>query len=263
MIPMLDKAHDIALTDTEKDILGYFEENLNSAVHMNLSELSAALYTSNATIVRFCQKLGLKGYNEFRYQIKNELALQNRKSFKSEDIISHSVALFKDTMFDLDPEKLDRIVELITGDRPVYIYGSYLSSLAARYLQTVLNTLDHPSILIDWRKLLYALMDSIEAGDVLFIITAHGDAEQYLAVFQKARERNVSTVLLTCERDSPLIPYSTVWVCTSDKNMEYRGSDINTRFGIFTVIQLLIEMISLKAFKTQEQNPCPPQQKHQ
>ena len=46
------------LTETEKSILDYFEKNLPLSVHTHLNDLSSALYTSNATIVRFCQKLG-------------------------------------------------------------------------------------------------------------------------------------------------------------------------------------------------------------
>ena len=65
MIPIFEKAHQLDLTGTEEEILQYFESNLPASIYTSLNDLSASLYTSNATIVRFCQKLGLKGYNEF------------------------------------------------------------------------------------------------------------------------------------------------------------------------------------------------------
>ncbi|MGN0372401.1 MAG: MurR/RpiR family transcriptional regulator [Enterocloster sp.] len=246
MIPLFEKAHSMALTDTEEEILTYFEAHLPSAIHTGLNELSAELYTSNATIVRFCQKLGLRGFNEFKYQVRNELKEQKSPDLSADDMISHSLALFKDNMDAIDTEKLEQIANLLTGDAPVYIYGSYLSSLAARYLQTVMNTLDYPSILIEWQRLLNGLIYEITAGSILLIITAHGDADRYLPVFQRARERNAVTILLTCEEDSPLIPYSTIWMCTNDKNEEYHHVDINPRIGIFTIIQLLIELVAEK-----------------
>ncbi|MCI6885664.1 MAG: MurR/RpiR family transcriptional regulator [Lachnospiraceae bacterium] len=244
MIPLFEKAHRMTLTNTEQEILTYFETHLPSAIHTDLNRLSSELYTSNATIVRFCQKLGLRGFNEFKYQVRSELKELRSPAIASDDLISHTLALFKDNMDAIDQKKLEQIANLLTGDAPVYIYGSYLSSLAARYLQTILNTLDYPSILIEWQRLLNGLIYEITPGSVLLIITAHGDAIRYLPVFQRAKERNAVTILLTCEDTSPLIPYSTIWMCTNDKNEEYHHVDINPRIGIFTIIQLLIELVA-------------------
>lgn len=246
MIPLFEKAHQLSLTETETEILNYFENNLPTSAHIGLNDLSAALYTSNATIVRFCQKLGLKGYNEFKYQLKNELKQSKRTTYESDELIAHSLALFKDNLESIDLTKLEQIADLLAGDHPTYIYGSYLSSLAARYLQTILNTLDHPSILIEWQRLLNGLIHEITPDSVLFIISAHGDAERYLPVFQCAKERGIITILLTCEESSPLIPFSTIWLCTNDHNEEYHHVDINSRIGIFTIIQLIIELVALK-----------------
>lgn len=246
MIPLFENAHQMILTDSEAGILDYFETNLPHSVYMNLSDLSTALYTSNATIVRFCQKLGLKGYNEFKYQVRNELELLHKPAFSTSGQIAHTIALFKDNIEAIDVAKLERIADLLTSDRPIYIYGSNLSSLAAKYLQTILNTLDHPSILIEWQRLLNGLAYGISSDAVLFIITAHGDAKRYLPVFQRAKEQSAVTVLLTCEEDSPLIPLSSIYLCTNDINEEHHHVDINPRLGIFTIVQLLIELIAQK-----------------
>lgn len=246
MIPLLEKASRMNLTDTEKEILEYFSSRLPGSAHMNLNDVSAALYTSNATIVRFCQKLGLRGYNEFKYQLASELKKSRQPVFFTDDLIARSRALFKDNLDGLDIRKLEQIAGLLTSDRPIYIYGSYLSSLAARYLQTILISLDYPSILIEWQRLLNGLVCQITEQSVLFVITAHGDSARYQPVFEAAKERGILTVLLTCEEDSPLIPLSTVWMCTNDQNEEYHHVDINPRIGIFTIVQLLIELVAHK-----------------
>ena len=49
MIPLFEHARQLNLTQTEKEILSYFEQNPSSAAYMNLQDLSRALYTSNAT----------------------------------------------------------------------------------------------------------------------------------------------------------------------------------------------------------------------
>ena len=145
-ISVFQNAHSLSLTDTEKELLDYFKINLPSCAFMSLKDLTSKLYISNATVVRFCQKLGLKGYNEFKYQVRNELKQINKPIFSSDSLISHSIALFKDNLENLDITVLDSIAELLTMDKSVYIYGSELNSLAATYLHMILATLDYPSI---------------------------------------------------------------------------------------------------------------------
>lgn len=246
ILPLFEKAHQLSLTDTEKELLRYLEGNLPTSAFISLKDLGAKLYTSNATIVRFCQKLGLKGYNEFKYQLRSELDRLKRPVFSSDSLIARSIAMFKDNLADVDMELLDPIANALMEERPIYIYGSELSSLAADYLHTVLATLDYPSILIQWPPLLSNLTYQIGQDAILFVITAHGDARRYLSVFQRARKQKITTVLLTCGTDSPLLPYSTYGLCTNDRNERYQHADINSRLGILTVIQLLIELIAQK-----------------
>lgn len=246
---ILEKAHTYPLTDTEKELLAYFETHQQEAAFAGLKDLSERLYTSNATIVRFCQKLGMKGYNEFKYQLRRELMESGQPVFSSGSFIFHSIALFKDNLETVDMAVLEQIAELLTDDRPIYIYGSSLSSIAAKYLHTILTTLDCPSILIEWQRLLNGLLHDSSSDTVLFIITAHGDASRYLTVFEESRRKQSSSILMTCEPDSPLIPLSTYALCTNDANREYRNVDLNSRLGIFMIIQILIELIVQKKLR--------------
>lgn len=245
-IPVFQNAHSLSLTDTEKELLDYFETNLPSCAFMSLKDLTSKLYISNATVVRFCQKLGLKGYNEFKYQVRNELKQINKPIFSSDSLISHSIALFKDNLENLDITVLDSIAELLTMDKSVYIYGSELNSLAATYLHMILATLDYPSILLKWESLLKGLTYSLGSDAVVFIIAAYEESKRYLSVFQRLCQQEAKIILLTCELDSPLLPYSTYGLYTNDRNENYHHVDINSRVGIFSVIQVLIELIVQK-----------------
>ena len=242
MLPLFEKARGLRLTETEMSILQWLEARPAEAARMNLSALCAELYTSNATIVRFCQKLELSGYNDFKYQLRSELRDSRAAAFYADEYISHSIARFQDTIAALDIQRLEEIAQLLTSGRPLYIYGTNLSALPARYLQIVLNSLDYPSILIEWGDLLNGLVRNMDSRAVLLVITARGRGERYLEPFRSAKARGLTTVLLTSERKSPLIPYSTITVCTNDLNEFYQHTDVNSRIGFFTVIQILIEL---------------------
>ena len=76
------------LTSSEQIIYQYFKDHLNNIVYLSLSDICKELYVSNATVIRFSQKLGFKGFNELKFQLKNELNLTN-KSTNAWDTIPH------------------------------------------------------------------------------------------------------------------------------------------------------------------------------
>ena len=73
MIPLLEKARQMELTASEQLLLDYIIEDPKRCIHQNLKEICEQLYISNATIVRFCQKIGFCGFNEFKFELRSQL----------------------------------------------------------------------------------------------------------------------------------------------------------------------------------------------
>lgn len=243
MIPIFEKAKTCSLTDTDQEILAYFEEHPYQAVYMNLEELSNTLFASNATIVRFCKKLGFLGYHEFKYDVRKQLEQLQQQKFSSQDLIDHSLANFRDNLEAIDLVKLETISVLLCSKRPLYIYGAGLSAIPAKYLQTILTSLDRPCILIEWRHLLEGITNSIHRDSILFMITALGDAARYKQIVETAKQHGTTILLISCDEESPLPPYCDISILTSDQHKKYQNIDINSRIGMLTVIQIVIEMV--------------------
>ena len=247
MISIFQYAHQLALTSTETEILNWMEQHVNACLHMNLKDLSKELYTSNATIVRFCQKLGFRGFNEFRYQLRQQLKQENTSLLFSDDIITHSLALFRDNLEQQDFAALHETADLLTSGQPVYIYGSGFSSLPAHYLHIVLSSLDYSCILVEWQKLLNTLISELSNDSVLLLISTHAEPLIYRPILETARKSGVKTILLTSNSDTELHSLCTYHFYSNDPDWNYREGSLNPRIGIFTIVQLLIEMIANKA----------------
>ena len=61
------------LTEREQDIRQYILEHPEKIEEMSSRELGHATFTSAASVTRFCQKLGTKGFPEFKLQLVREL----------------------------------------------------------------------------------------------------------------------------------------------------------------------------------------------
>ena len=65
-------------TSHEKTVADYILEHLRQVPSMSAGELADASYTSKATLVRLCQKLGLTGYQEFKIRLVEEISQKDR-----------------------------------------------------------------------------------------------------------------------------------------------------------------------------------------
>lgn len=57
------------LNKNENELLKYFLDNSDKIKNMTIQDVAKNAYTSTASIVRFCKKLGYSGFSEFKVAI--------------------------------------------------------------------------------------------------------------------------------------------------------------------------------------------------
>lgn len=134
-------------TNHEKDVARYILEHPDKAPGMSSAELAEASFTSKATVVRLCQKLGLTGYQEFRLKLVEEIGQKNRlarmlagepihdKSTYT-DIINTLPGLYDkavtNTRLALDKNSINRIHNVLRRAECIDIYGTGISYILAQ-----------------------------------------------------------------------------------------------------------------------------------
>lgn len=140
-----------SFTRHERDIASYILMNIEKIPNMTSEELAKASFTSKATVVRLCQKLGLSGYQEFKLKLVAEMNQSDRinKLLENEPITDKSTSLeisqilpviydkgITNTRLSLGDETLARIAKVLKEVERIEIYGtgiSYTLAQAAAY----------------------------------------------------------------------------------------------------------------------------------
>ncbi len=94
------------MSSTQKRIADYFLNFAEQACFMSLKETAEVVKVTEATILRFCSKLGYTGYLEF----KNHLSLRLRKNLSNFDIRKEKIAL-SSSKLDISEENVKKIVD--------------------------------------------------------------------------------------------------------------------------------------------------------
>ena len=62
------------LTSAEKRVADFVADHQQKTQYMSISELSEEAGVAEATVTRFCKRLGCKGYNAFKLAVANSVA---------------------------------------------------------------------------------------------------------------------------------------------------------------------------------------------
>ena len=139
------------MTERERDICRYILENPEKIEEMSSRELGHATFTSAASVTRFCQKIGVKGFPEFKMQFVRELrtggmedvsavTMSERENVvtmvrKAEKIQRQAV---EETNKELSYTQLVRIGKLIADASCVDFYVYDMNIYLAKYLLDIL-----------------------------------------------------------------------------------------------------------------------------
>ena len=58
-----------SFTNSEKKIFEYIEKNPENIIHMNIRDISNEIKIGETTVIRFCKKIGFKGYHDFKISL--------------------------------------------------------------------------------------------------------------------------------------------------------------------------------------------------
>lgn len=234
------------LTPNEKVILDFINNNIDLVSHSTLEEISNELFVSSASIVRFCQKLGFSGFNEFKYTLKHRPG----SSSNSDTAIYHQAAKLNDFIESVDIDTIEQIADEIAQHKYVYIYGRNYSSLPARYLYSMLFTMDIECVIVEWKDFLKSLSQTISEDSVLIMFTNLAQVSEYKFIMDNLKRRNVKVIWISSSKINPILLNSKdIFINLDEKRID--EINVRTKMTSFILTQLIVECLLVKKCRKQ------------
>lgn len=261
-------------TKTEKKIADYILKNSGKVLFMSITELSEECKVAEASVHRFCRKLGAKGYQEFKMklslsQLGEDQALQEEygpggpgpavEAGSAEmalfaDILQNHMSAIRETNALLDPEQVGRTVDLMIGADSVQFFGigdSLLTAEEARNkfirITPKVRTLSDPHM-----QAMAASM--VTERDLLFFISYSGSTKDNVYVAQIAREAGAKIVVITRFLKSPLTEFAdAVLICGSNEG-PLEGGSMGAKMSQLHIIDILFQCYYRKTRRESSQN---------
>ena len=224
---LFSKAPPPKLSDAQSRILSHLQDHMDDAAYLSSAQLAEKLGISNATVVRFCQHLGFRGYpdlqNRIRQEIKTRLKVHDR-ILKRPPYIREAKDFLK-TVLKSDRDNLSnalktvsedlfaQLVEEIHSHQEIWVLGLRSCHGAAHYFATNLGFLSRRANLIslDAGAVWSHIMPGLNKDALVVAVSFPRHSQTTLDIAQTFYKAGAKIAAITDSHASPLASMGT-WV---------------------------------------------------
>lgn len=240
------------LAPTERLIAAYVLTDPEKVISSAVAELSEAAGASVGAIVNFCQKLGLKGFAEFRIALARDLAQASLPGQETqggsplERVFQEHAQSLKETLQLNTQATFERVAQVLEKARRIEFYAIGLSypvayTASCKFLLLGLQTIAQADSHI---QLIGATQ--LKAGDVAFGISLSGTTAETIQCLQVARNNGATTVCLTNAMKAPITNHSDLCLYATPSEVMYFQAPLASRITQLAVIDALFVSLAVK-----------------
>lgn len=205
-------------TSSELDIRDYILENMEEIEKLSARELGKVTYTSAATVVRFCNKLGYKGYSDFKIKFISELKVIDKEHKlgeielnEKENVVTIMRKMteienkaIEDTANALSFEQLKRIRKLIHESEVVDFYAYDMNVYIAQYASSQLLYAGKKSTVntVTNMRVFNALLSNEK--NIAIIISQTGENSRLVELVKILKQKGTKVIVITTSKKSTL-----------------------------------------------------------
>ena len=219
-------------------------------------ELAATCETSVASVVRFCQALGLSGYAQLRMSLATELGKETAQ-FGSNLILGAEIArsdtlqemaskvaslemlAIDETVSGLDYEALERVVAALDGAQRILLFGIGASQFVAQDLHHKLFRIGRNAFLLAdpheaWTAALLSPPRTVAVG-----FSHSGETADTVRYLEIARQAGALTIALTGSPDSALARAADECLVSRARESRLRAGAMVSRIAQLAIVDCL------------------------
>ena len=228
-----------SLTASEKKVADFVMSHQQETQYLSISELSARCDVAEATVSRFCRRLGYRGYNLFKLAVanastqhkpwNNPLSGQVEENDSLEDISKKvygaEVEALHQTVELLNMQAVKEAADLLESAGRVLCMGQggsmIIAEEAAHLFSTVCNKFT--AVPDSHRQAMAAA--SADPQDVILFFSYSGSTKAMMHTLKHAKKQGVRVILVTRFPNSPGTGFADVVLqCGSNQNPLQSGS---------------------------------------
>lgn len=249
------------LTKKEKLLADYILAHYEEIPSMPTSCLAEQAGVVKSVIVRLCQSLGFDGYTEFKLSLSRELVRNEQfhftpyieKNDKTADIFDKvfaaNVKTLHDTAAAIDRKQIDRIVDVLSAAKHIYIYGVGTSAGIVCDFQYRLMQLGFTAFCFTDIVNMKVSTLNITSEDTAVGISNSGRTVATVDSLNFAHDKGAKTICLTSYQNSEITKKSDFSIVIKTDEIQYPIEAISARIAHISVLDSIAIALSARNYE--------------
>lgn len=244
------------LPTAAQQVADYILRNPAEVARQSVTEVAEAAGVSEGTVVRLCQQLGVKGFQDLKLSlayeliepvkfIHEEVRLDDEISAVIQKVFRSDMRALEETLRVLDPAAMEQAVSIILDAERVEFYGIGSSGPVAvdayyRMMRIGLNCV----VTIDSHMQAVSATQANERTAVV-TISHSGSTKETVEATRLAKEAGAKTIVITSYGKSPIQAYADVVLATIATETMFRTEAMASRIAELTIVDALYVCVAL------------------
>ncbi|WP_428818462.1 SIS domain-containing protein [Microbulbifer sp. MCCC 1A16149] len=255
-----------SMSNHERRIADFLLDNVEIVRSHSSKSLAEQVGVSQSSVVKFSQKLGYRGYSDFKLSlsesvarsamlpqaIHGDIASDDDLATVARKLISRKNIALNETVMANSEESLVRSAHVLRKAKRILLFGVGASSLVARDVAYKLMKLGKSVLIESDTHVQVANAATLGKGDLVFAISESGLTQDVVRVAQAGAAQGADVLSLTRFTRNPLTELATHSLYCVANESEARSSSILARTAQFMITDLLFILISQKDAKANE-----------
>ena len=257
---LLKAMHELErFSSTEQSIIRYILQHPSEIADLTTRELAEKTYTSPAAVSRLSQKLGLKGYNEFKIKFISEInrvaadgkGIVRRpvtEKDKPDDIVRKIAAIeieaIEETKNEMDLDQLARVAQLLQEASSIDFYAYDQNFSLAEMATYNFLQIQRPTTCYNAMNSQFSLALNSDKTHIAIIISRTGENRRLIRTAKILRKRSVPTIVLSCSPETTLARccQEFLYVANTEEYLDFGGMifSIGVRYYIDVLFSMLL-----------------------
>ncbi len=242
--------------DSEKKIANCIMERKREVVDMIGCRAGQASGASDASVSRFCRRCGFKGFHQLKMTLARELSEESQASVGNDisrrdigqslqNILANKTEEIRQTVAMMDPENLDRILDIIQKARMVQLVAVGNTIPVALDAAFKFNQLGIPAATGTILETQTAYAFNLGKKDVIIAISNSGVSRRLIRILEGASGNGVTVISITNNPESPVAKLSDYHITTATREKLLREDFLFSRVPATMVIEILYLLLSV------------------
>jgi RpiR family transcriptional regulator, carbohydrate utilization regulator len=245
-----------SLPSASRQVADYILDHPDETIHMSVTEVADAAGVSEGTVVRLCQHLGAKGFQDLKVSltydrvepvklIHEDVQPEDNVSTVIEKVFRSDIKALEDTYRVLAPESIQQAVDIILKADRVEFYGIGSSAPVAvdayyRMRRIGINCV----VTVDSH--MQAVSAALTDEKVAVVTISHsGSTRETVDATRLAKEAGAKTICITSYGKSPIQAYADVVLFTLASETMFRTDAMASRIAELTIVDALYVCVAL------------------